>query len=496
MIQKTSVTRFIDGAAGGSGSTSKSMGGREAAIGSDAGAPGIWMRVRRELRGFVGADSFDKWIAALVFVAEVDGDILLAAPTPLERDRVRNDHLKAIALHWRRLDSRQRAVRVDAREDIDPHILAMAVSNEDDFDTVEAAPSRSVSISEKVAGETGEEGGLTFDTLVTGASNELAAGLARRISDSEAGLVPVVLFFGPNGCGKTHKLSAIQAARAADKTVVHMSAEEFTLAFVDGVKRKDTSGLRKRVRKARVLMLDDLHLLRPGSLREFFSHLRAITEKGGVVIVTSDAPPSALSQLDTRMRDEIQGGVVVEIERPDFEMRAQIVRAKADLIAQNFPDFVLEDAWIEMLAEQLPASGRSLYGAVRNIFAGTVLMGRPVTRAAVEAAIRLQVGRRGRPKVETIKDIVATQYEITKADLESPDRRRVVSSPRQLAMYLSRKLTTCSYPQIGRMFGGRDHTTVIYAFEKISCLVAKEPRWAEEIALLEQKCLQDPRNGK
>ncbi|MEM6625681.1 MAG: DnaA/Hda family protein [Pseudomonadota bacterium] len=489
------LAKYSDTSAGGVGRSSS--GKRNIGVSGDPGAPGLWMRVRRDVRDFVGSEAFANWVSGLVFVAEVDGDVLLAAPTALERDRVRNEFLKTINLHWKRIDPRNRTVRVEARDDIDLHILSMAVENADDFgDPAPVAPTPRSS-SGGGGDFTGEDAsGQSFDALVVGDSNKLAAGLAMRLAAGEAGPVPIVLFYGPNGCGKTHMLTAIRSARRDDKGVVHMSAEEFMLAFVDGVKRKDTSGLRKKVRKAHTLLLDDIHSLKPGTLREFFSHLRAITEKGGGVVVTSDSAPARLDHLDARMRDEIQGGVVVEIHRPDLDMRADIVRAKAELIAKDFPDFILQDEWVMMLADQLPASGRALYGAVRNIFASTVLLDRPVTKAAVEAAIRLQIGRRSRPKVETIKDVVATHFGITKADLESPDRRRVVSFPRQIAMFLGRRLTTCSYPQIGRMFGDRDHTTVIYAFDKITGLIAGDRKAADEIAVLEQKCLDDPRNQK
>jgi chromosomal replication initiator protein len=159
---------------------------------------------------------------------------------------------------------------------------------------------------------------------------------------------------------------------------------------------------------------------------------------------------------------------------------------------------VFEDEWVDMLADRLPASGRALYGAVRNVYVGTVLAGQPVTRASVEKAIQLQLGgfTTRPPKIDTIKDVTAKTYGVTKQDLESSCRRRQFAQPRQYAMYMCRMLTTCSYPQIGRMFGERDHTTVLFAYRKISKLAAGNTALSAELSELEQRILADPRNTR
>jgi chromosomal replication initiator protein len=279
-----------------------------------------------------------------------------------------------------------------------------------------------------------------------------------------------------------------------------MSSEDFTVAFVEGVKRKDTSDLRAMVRRAKVVLLDDFQFIcsKPATLTEFFSHLRAISGNGGVVVLACDQTPTVLDQLDDRMRDEIQGGVIVHMELPERSLRREIVRAKADAVCASDAEFVLEDEWVDLLADRLPASGRALYGAVRNVYVGTVLTGKPVDRAAVEKAIQPQLGGNSArpPKIDTIKDITAKAYGITKQDLESACRKRQYAQPRQYAMYLSRHLTKCSYPQIGRMFGDRDHTTVLFAYRKVSGIIKANEAMAEEMRQLEQRILADPRNSR
>jgi len=161
-------------------------------------------------------------------------------------------------------------------------------------------------------------------------------------------------------------------------------------------------------------------------------------------------------------------------------------------------EFEFEEEWVDLLADRLPASGRALYGAVRNVYVGTVLAGKPVDKAAVEKAIQLQLGGTSSrpPKIDTIKDITAKAYGVTKQDLESACRKRQYAQPRQYAMYLSRHLTKCSYPQIGRMFGDRDHTTVLFAYRKVSGIVKANEAMAEELRQLEQRILADPRNNR
>jgi chromosomal replication initiator protein len=269
---------------------------------------------------------------------------------------------------------------------------------------------------------------------------------------------------------------------------------------VEGVKRKDTSDLRTLVRRARVVLLDDFQFIctKPGTLVEFFSHMRAIVANGGVVVLACDQPPSALDQLDERMRDELQGGVIAHMDLPERSLRREIVRAKADAITATDAAFVFQDDWVDILADRLPASGRALYGAVRNVYCGTILANKELSRAAVEKSIQLQVGGANAraPKIDTIKDLTAKAYGVTKLDLESSCRKRQFAQPRQYAMYLSRTLTACSYPQIGRMFGDRDHTTVLFAYRKIARLVAGNEAMAEEMRQLQQRILSDPRNSR
>jgi chromosomal replication initiator protein len=506
MINKQTTTRYAPAASGGpsrSAETASSI--RSGSPGGAAqddgveGVPAIWAEVRETLRRRLGDGRFDAWIAHLELVAEVNDEILLSAAGELERDRVNHQFKRDIQVAWAQADRRNRTVRIEARERIEPEVLALSQPGAERQAEAEGAGIETVAI------DPNAETGQTLENFLVGDSNRIAFSLARRLAIGANVSAHVATIIGPHGVGKTHLLRGIETALKATRgegSVLYMSSEDFTVAFVEGVKRKDTSDLRSMVRRAKVVLLDDFQFIcsKPGTLVEFFSHLRAIASNGGVVVLACDQTPSVLDQLDDRMRDEIQGGVTVHMELPERNLRREIVRAKADAVASAVPEgeFEFEEEWVDLLADRLPASGRALYGAVRNVYVGTVLAGKPVDRAAVEKAIQLQLGGTSArpPKIDTIKDVTAKVYGVTKQDLESACRKRQYAQPRQYAMYLSRHLTKCSYPQIGRMFGDRDHTTVLFAYRKVSGIIKGNEAMAEEMRQLEQRILADPRNNR
>ena len=511
MISKQNTTRFVPNGTGGANrgaepsSVSRAASAKPPVSDSVNEVPAVWSNVREALRRRLGDQKFDAWIAKLDLVAEVNGEVLLAASDDYQRSRVDTEFGHIIQQAWDQADRNGRSVRIEARERIAPDVLALVQPA-----AQRAAPAVEVddeSIADAEEAVVSAEGAPTLENFLVGDSNRIAFGLARRLAMGGGVEANVVTIVGPHGVGKSHLLKGIEHALKVAKgehSVLYMSSEDFTVAFVDGVKRKDTSDLRTLVRRAKVVLLDDFQFIcsKPGTLVEFFSHMRAIVANGGVVVLAADQTPALIDQLDERMRDEIHGGVIAQMELPERNLRREILRAKADAVSEAAvaidAEFHLTDEWIDLLADRLPASGRALCGAVRNVYCGTVLAGKPLDKAAVEKSIQLQMGGAPAraPKIDTIKDITARAYGVTKADLESACRKRQFALPRQYAMYLSRQLTKCSYPQIGRMFGDRDHTTVLFAFRKISAAVAANDSMAEELRQLEQRIMADPRNTR
>jgi chromosomal replication initiator protein len=509
MISKHNTTRFAPGGIGGAMKAAEPSSFSRRTSAPDSGveqAPALWASVREALRRRLGDQKFDAWIARLDFVAEVNGEILLAAASEHERSRVDTDFGHVIQQAWDQADRSGRTIRVEARERIAPDVLALVEPSADEPKHAGAPVSDEIVADAEQALEAHGEA-ETLENFLVGDSNRIAFGLARRLAMGAGVEANVVTIVGPHGVGKSHLLKGIQAALKAtrgESSVLYMSSEDFTVAFVDGVKKKDTSDLRTLVRRAKVVLLDDFQFIcsKPGTLVEFFSHMRAIVANGGVVVLAADQTPALIDQLDDRMRDEIHGGVIAQMELPERNLRREILRAKADAVSEAAAaidaEFHLTDEWIDLLADRLPASGRALCGAVRNVYCGTVLAGKPLDKTAVEKSIQLQMGGSPAraPKIDTIKDVTAKAYGVSKGDLESACRKRQFAQPRQYAMYLSRQLTKCSYPQIGRMFGDRDHTTVLFAYRKISQMVASNEGMAEELRQLEQRILADPRNNR
>lgn len=509
MINKQTTTRFSPGGAGGAPRAIDLMQAGRAAVTADASReqiPAIWENARALLRRRVGDVKFDSWLSSLELIAEVNGEILLCAASEHERSRIEADYGHIIQQAWEQADRNNRRVRIEARERISGEVLALArpghvapAIEEEAFEDE----------SEEIVAQSGsaDEEAPTLENFMVGDSNRVAFGLARRLAMGAGVSANVVTIVGPHGVGKSHLLKGIEAALRAAKgesSVLYMSSEDFTVAFVDGVKRKDTSDLRTLVRRAKVVLLDDFQFIcsKPGTLVEFFSHLRAIVANGGVVVLAADQTPALIDQLDDRMRDEIHGGVIAQMDLPERSLRREILRARAESVGKAAEaidtEFALTDEWIDLLADRLPASGRALCGAVRNVYCGTVLAGKPLNKEAVEKSIQLQMGGAPAraPRIDTIKDVTAKAYGVTKAELESACRKRQYALPRQYAMYLSRQLTKCSYPQIGRMFGDRDHTTVLFAYRKVAAMVASNEAMADELRQLEQRILADPRNTR
>ena len=292
MINKHNTTRFApDGVGGTSRTTELTTPARrpDASVEASVEIPAIWQSARETLRRRLGDARFDTWISRLELIAEVNGEILITAPGELEYDRVNREFIRDIQHAWGLSDSRGRKVRLDVRGRVEPEVLALAQPTPAQALRPAASPPEVVAPGLDPAHDSAGDEQQTLENFLVGESNRIAFGLARRLAMGASVAANVVTIIGPHGVGKTHLLRGIEAALKAargDGSVLYMSSEDFTVAFVEGVKRKDTSDLRTLVRRAKVVLLDDFQFIcsKPGTLVEFFSHLRAIVASGGVVV--------------------------------------------------------------------------------------------------------------------------------------------------------------------------------------------------------------------
>jgi chromosomal replication initiator protein len=334
---------------------------------------------------------------------------------------------------------------------------------------------------------------LTFSTFQVGPSNQLAYAAAQQICQSQVGAVSLFnpLYVHSNvGLGKTHLIQAIaHFVAASGRRVIYLTAEKFMYGFVNALKSQSSIAFKEKLRAIDVLVIDDVQFLQGKTIQHEFCHtLNALIESGRQVVIAGDRMPGDLENLDERVRSRFGGGLCVEIQGLDETLRISILEARIAAAKSAQPGFDVSKAVVTMVARSIQTNGRDLDGAVNRLLAHTTLAGSILTLEAAEAAIRDLVRARDpkRVKIEDIQKLVATHFNVSRADILSSRRTANVVRPRQIAMYLSKTMTLRSLPEIGRRFGGRDHTTVLHAVRKIEAMVSKDASLSEELELLKR----------
>ncbi|MCB1446288.1 MAG: chromosomal replication initiator protein DnaA [Rhizobiaceae bacterium] len=335
------------------------------------------------------------------------------------------------------------------------------------------------------------DGKYTFASFVEGASNRVALAAARTIAESGSGAVRFNPLFihSSVGLGKTHLLQAIAAAALANPRnprVVYLTAEYFMWRFATAIRDNDALTLKESLRNIDILIIDDMQFLQGKMIQNEFCHLlNMLLDSAKQVVVAADRAPWELESLDTRVRSRLQGGVNIEMEAPDYAMRLEMLRLRLAQAREEDAGLQISDEILEHVANSITASGRELEGAFNQI----------VFRLSFEPSLTLErvdellahlvgAGEPKRVRIEDIQRIVARHYNVSRQELVSNRRTRVIVKPRQIAMYLSKTMTPRSFPEIGRRFGGRDHTTVLHAVRKIEELIASDQKLSHEIELL------------
>ncbi|HEX8164822.1 MAG TPA: chromosomal replication initiator protein DnaA [Beijerinckiaceae bacterium] len=468
----------------------------------------IWSRVKRRLRAELGEDVFTSWFARLELDAVVDGTARLTVPTRFLKswieahyaDRVLSGYrsetpqVEGIAIAVRSSAPKEapatRAATHPARSDgapNDPHARVKLVSDRDG----QAAP-------RDPGSDVAELGGapldprLTFQSFIVGRSNALAHAAADRVARHQGGQVlynPLYLHAGV-GLGKTHLLHAIgHEARRHGRRVIYLTADRFMYGFVAALKAQTALAFKERLRGIDLLILDDVQFIQGRSIQQEFGHtLNALIDAGRQIVVASDRPPADLESLDERVRSRLAGGLVVEIGALDEQLRASILAARVSTVKAAHAGFDVSPAVISYVARAITANGRDLEGAVNRLLAHATLTGSAITLETAEVAIRDLIRNREpkRVKIEDIQKLVASHYNVSRSDILSERRTAAVVKPRQIAMYLAKVLTLRSLPEIGRRFGGRDHTTVLHAVRKIEKLLGEDTGLNDEVELLKR----------
>ncbi len=316
----------------------------------------------------------------------------------------------------------------------------------------------------------------TFDTFVVGSQNRFAHAAALAVAETPAEAFNPLFLYGGVGLGKTHLMHAVgHFIRETDPTkkIVYIPGEQFTTELIQAIQQNQQEAFRNRYRNVDVLMVDDIQFIagKDATQEEFFHTFNALHSAGRQVILSSDRPPQEMERLEERLRSRFASGLLADIQKPDFETRVAILRAKAERDGMEVPAEIL--GWI---ANHIDTNIRELEGSLNRLMAYANLIQKPLTIALCEEALRDLMTKAGKREItpEYIMQTVASYYAVSLEELVGHNRRREVVVPRQIAMYLTREMTQLSLPQIGHIFGGRDHTTVLHGCDKISASIRED----------------------
>ena len=464
-----------------------------------------WARVKGRLRAEVGDDVYSSWFARMDLEANEDGTVRLSVPTRFLKSWIQSHYAERVLACWQAEDTKVGRIELIVRSAVlrsavpvkpKPEVAVNGGDNASRFGIGNGRPMSpgDPGVHEALGGSP-LDARLTFETFVVGRSNTLAHAAAKQVAAGRRGdpvmFNPLYIHAGV-GLGKTHLLQAItwSGNAAGERKVLYLTAEKFMYGFVSALRTQTALAFKEALRGIGVLVIDDLQFLQGKSTQAEFCHtLNALIDAGRQVVIASDRPPSDLESLDDRVRSRLAGGLVVEMGALGEELRFEILKVRVMAARQYHPTFDVPLPVLAYIAKTVTHNGRDLEGALNRLLAHNKLTGHAVTLEMAEREVRdlIRPQEPKRVKIEDIQRVVARQYNVSRSDLLSSRRTANVVRPRQVAMYLAKTLTLRSLPEIGRRFGGRDHTTVLHAVRKIEGLVGNDMALAEEIEILKRQ---------
>jgi chromosomal replication initiator protein len=446
----------------------------------------LWGQIREELLTTVGKNNYVNWIEPLEFSELRDGVATFHVPTHFMGNWVSRNFGDAI--HHILVKSGQKVTRLSFSVPTEPsrRNLAPVVAEP-------ASPAASAQV--PVRDDSDMPGApldqrFTFETFVVGKPNELAHAAARRVAEGGVVTFNPLFLYGGVGLGKTHLMHAIAwqlQKQRPELRVVYLSAEQFMYRFVQALRDKDMMTFKQLFRSVDVLMVDDVQFIagKDATQEEFFHTFNALVDQNKQIIVSADRAPTEISGIEDRIVSRMQSGLVVDLHPTNYELRLGILQQKAEYYAAQFRNLQIADGVLEFLAHRISTNVRVLEGALMRLFAFGSLVGREINlELAQECLSDILRSTERKITIEEIQRKVSEHYNIRISDIVGPKRLRAFARPRQVAMYLSKTMTTRSLPEIGRRFGGRDHTTVMHGVRRIEELKGKDSQIAEDLELL------------
>ena len=436
----------------------------------------IWSSIKLQLKDIYGEAEYSNWLKLLTFSKVEKEIIIFYAPTKFMCDWILSHYGKKILSLWR-----EKSISI---KDISVFVYNDKKTNKEQDENYKSF-NKTMPNPKTDGFENNLDPRFTFKDFVVGKSNELAFSACRRVADSKDVPFNPLFLYGGVGLGKTHLMHAIawQKKKLNPKFVIlYLSAEKFMYEFIKAIRVKNTVAFKDQYRSVNLLMIDDVQFIigKESTQEEFFHTFNALTDKNRQMVISADKSPSDLEGLEERLRSRLGSGLVADIHPTTYELRLSIIEAKIKKY-----NIDLSKDIIEFLAHKITTSVRELEGALTRLAAHVTLVGRTVNLEIAEDLLQdlLRASDR-RTTIDQIQKKVAEHFNVKMSDMHSARRSRTVARPRQIAMFLAKNLTTRSLPEIGRKFGGRDHTTVIHAIKKVKELVKNDSSLSEDIEIL------------
>jgi len=452
---------------------------KEASLEPSKDEMALWKKVHSDMRGEFGEAIFRSWLNPLKLQACYHGTMEISVPTRFMRDWIQTHYAARIL-----------EMCEGASEDI-KKVQFVVIQSAALDDTVEEKKSIKVKeANQNIKDAIAEIGSpldqrFKFDNFVVGKSNALAHAASRRVVESQSVPFNPLFLYGGVGLGKTHLMHSIAHAMGEywpEKTVMYLSAEKFMYQFVKALRANETMNFKEQFRNVDVLMVDDIQFIagKESTQEEFFHTFNALVDQNKQIIVSADKAPGDLAGVDERLRSRLAWGLVADIQPTSYELRLGILQTKREQLSADVPDSVLE-----FLALKVTNNVRELEGALNRIVAHADVSRNIITLESTQDVLQdLLRSHDRRITIDEIQRKVAEHYNLRMPDMHSARRARNVARPRQVAMYLSKQLTSRSLPEIGRKFGGRDHTTVMHAVRKIEELMEDDAQISQDVDII------------
>jgi chromosomal replication initiator protein len=423
----------------------------------------IWDKLKSTLKDQLNPQSFNVWFAPTKALSIENNTLNIEVPNKFFKDWLEE--------HYREVVSR--TLNALAGQGVE---VVYIINNNKPVWIDDVPPKNAPQIKEKISGLGALNPKYTFDNFVVGPSNRFAHAASLAVSERPAEAYNPLFLYGGVGLGKTHLMQAIShhvLTKNPQLKVLYISSEKFTNQLIDAIQKGTTLKFREKYRNVDVLLVDDIHFIagKQSTQEEFFHTFNALRDAHKQIVISSDRPPKEISTLEERLVSRFEGGLITDIQTPDFETRIAILRKKAEKEVINVPNDVTS-----FIAEKIATNIRELEGALIRVVAYALLVGEEVTLDLTKEVLKetLAAGQEKRITIDIIQKKVAEHFDVRISDMKIKKRTKAVAFPRQIAMYLSRELTDSSLPDIGEAFGGKDHTTVLHAHKKITKLITDD----------------------